>query len=94
MDVVAVLDHTRRMYSTYAVAGGVVQMWQWTALPRDFDLARDHVLAARKAGNAFTFYLDGAPVPRRDARILNGQIGVVTDNARVRYQGVAVSYTD
>ncbi len=92
--VVALLDHTRRMYSTYAVAGGVAQAWQRMALPRGFDLARDHVLAARKAGNAFTFYLDGVPVQRRDARILNGQIGVVTDNARVRYQGVAVSNTD
>jgi len=91
--VVAVVDPSRRVYGTYAIVDGTARAWRWTALPRGFDLARGHILAARKAGDTFTFYLDGAPVQRRDAPILNGQIGLLTDNASVRYQGVALSDT-
>jgi len=77
--------------ATYGVVDGVSPGgWRHTDLPRDFDPSRPHVIGARKSESVFTFSVDGSVLQTRTYPILNGQIGLLTEDTRAAYHDVAV----
>lgn len=92
-DVVVVLDLRRHVYTTDIVVNGTQQGWRETALPPSFNPQREHTLAVRKDSRVFMFFLDGMHMQTRLASLVNGQMGLLTSGARVRYRAVRVSGT-
>jgi len=84
-----------------AVAGPAqpenVQGFTW-CLPAGFDPARYHTLTVVKANPTFTFSLDGKQLQQRTFQgaspvLLNGQVGIVTEDTEANYRNVRVYNT-
>ncbi|MHB8735746.1 MAG: hypothetical protein ACYC6M_10630, partial [Terriglobales bacterium] len=88
------LDLQNKVIASYAVVGGVPQAWQNCPLPTGIVPASFNTLQVQKLGNVFTVTLNGAAVSGactgRALNLLNGQVGVVTEDTLANYRNVAV----
>lgn len=96
--VTAWIDRQYMVLATYAVVQGSVQSWQNANLPAGFDPTQFHTLSVRKTGATYTFFLDGAQLQQRTFPgtfpvLLNGQVGLITEDTQANYRNVTVSNT-
>ncbi len=85
-------DQSRWTLATYGIVDGVSSGgWKSTSLPHDFDPSQPHVITVRKCESVFTFSVDGSELQTRLYPILNGQIGLLTEDTRATFRDVAVS---
>lgn len=85
------IDRQYQVLATHAVVAGADQGWQNAALPAGFDPTVYHTVKVVKNGSSFSFYLDGALLQQRTFALLNGQIGLVTEDTTANYANVAVT---
>lgn len=92
------IDRKNRVLATHAVVQGVEQPWQNAALPGGFDPAVAHRLSVLKTGATYAFSLDGAVLQNRTFPgtfpvLLNGQVGLLTEDTTAVYTNLAVTET-
>jgi GH43 family beta-xylosidase len=94
--VAVFIDIRNRVLATYGVVQGVVAGWQNSPLPAGFSPTSYHRLAARKTGATYRFLLDGAQLQQRTFTgtfpvLLNGQVGLVTEDTKANYRNLAIT---
>jgi len=87
-----------KVLATFAVVQGVAAGWQNAALPSGFSGSSWHTLTVRKTGATYAFYLDDTKKQQRTFSgsfpvLLNGQVGLVTEDTKAAYRSLAVSAT-
>jgi GH43 family beta-xylosidase len=92
------IDRKYMVLATHAVVQGTEQAWQNAALPAGFDPTQYHRLTVVKSGATFTFSLDGKQLQQRTFSgtfpvLLNGQVGLVTEDTQASYRNVTISNT-
>ncbi|WP_163509249.1 glycoside hydrolase family 43 protein [Fodinicola acaciae] len=92
------IDRKNLVLATHAVVQGAEQPWQNAALPAGFDPAVAHRLSVLKTGATYAFSLDGAVLQTRTFPgtfpvLLNGQVGLVTEDSTAAYTNLAVTET-
>jgi hypothetical protein len=96
--VAVFIDIKYHVLATYAVVQGVVAGWQNSRLPAGFTPTYYHRLAVRKTGATYRFMLDGVQLQQRTFSgtfpvLLNGQVGLVTEDTKANYHRLAVTNT-
>jgi GH43 family beta-xylosidase len=89
--VTALIDRGAMLLATDGIVVGADQGWQNTPLAPGFDPALPHHLAVVKAGSQFTFFLDGRLMQERTFNLMDGQIGLVTEDTKANYTHVSVT---
>ncbi len=88
------IDPDAKTVSTYGVIEGALVPWAECQLPDSFNAQRAHLLSVRKTADVFQITMNGAPLTgacnARHFALLNGQIGLLTEDARVRYRNITV----
>lgn len=89
------IDRKYMVLATHAVVQGTEAAWQNAPLPAGFDPAAWHNLRVRKTGATYQFYLDGVLLQTRTFTggfpvLLNGQVGLVTEDTTANYRNLRV----
>ncbi len=88
--VLACLDQKKGVFVTNACIEGNWLHWQETDLPASFDLLQYHTLSAEKRGSTFIFFLDGLIQQTRVFPIVNGQVGLMTDDTAANFRNLII----
>jgi GH43 family beta-xylosidase len=96
--VAVFIDLKYRVLATYAVVQGAPAGWQNAPLPAGFRAGDFHKLSVRKTGATYRFSLDGVQLAQRTFTgtfpvLLNGQVGLVTEDTKANYRNLAVTDT-
>lgn len=96
--VAAFIDIKHRVLATFAVVQGVAAAWQNAALPAGFDATSFHRLSVRKTAATYQFSLDGVLMQQRTFTgtapvLLNGQVGLVTEDTKANYRNLTITDT-
>jgi hypothetical protein len=97
--VAVFIDIKNRVLATYAVVQGIAAGWQNSPLPAGFSAASYHRLAVRKTGATYWFLLDGVQLQQRTFTgtfpvLLNGQVGLVSEDTKANYRNLAITDTN
>lgn len=88
------IDERNRVVATYGVIGGTVRDWANCAMPPSNGPSSINTLEVRKAGKIFAVFLNGVHLDGscndRTFDILNGQVGLVTEDTRAAYRNIRV----
>lgn len=91
------IDIKNSVVASYAVVGGSAQGWANCSLPSGFVPGNVNTLQVQKAGNVFNISLNGTALSGacngRSFTMLNGQIGLVTEDTLANYSSVTVTNT-
>ncbi|ROT29402.1 family 43 glycosylhydrolase [Micromonospora sp. HM5-17] len=96
--VAVFIDIKYRVLATFAVVQGVPAGWQNAPLPAGFVATSYHRLTVRKTGATYRFLLDGKQLQQRTFSgefpvLLNGQVGLVTEDTKANYRNLAITDT-
>jgi GH43 family beta-xylosidase len=96
--VAVFIDIKYQVLATYAVVQGTAAGWQNAPLPAGFTANAYHRLSVRKTGGTYAFSLDGVVLQNRTFSgtfpvLLNGQVGLVTEDTEANYRNLAVTNT-
>jgi GH43 family beta-xylosidase len=96
--VVVFIDIKYQVLASYAVVQGVAAGWQNAALPAGFVATDFHRLSVGKTGATYRFSLDGVQLQQRTFTgtfpvLLNGQVGLVTEDTTANYRNLAITDT-
>jgi hypothetical protein len=80
------IDPTSHNYVTHGKAGGADLGWNNIALPGGFNQNAYHTISVTRAGNVFSFYLDGALQQTRTMAVGNGQPGLVSEDYAANFR--------
>lgn len=82
---VAFIDVKNRRFSTSAVVAGQDAGWQHTSWPIGFNPTLFNTIRVAKDAGSQSFYLNGVLMQTRSIAITDGQIGLVTEDAKSYY---------
>ncbi len=90
------IDRKNNVLATHAVVQGTEQPWQNANLPAGFDPTVAHRLSVLKTGASYEFSLDGTVMQQRTFSgtfpvLLNGQVGLVTEDSTAAYTNLAIT---
>jgi hypothetical protein len=91
------IDIKNKVVASYAVVNGSAQGWANCALPLGFVPSSANTLQIVKTGNVFNISLNGSALSGactgRSFSLLNGQVGLVTEDTEANYSNVTITNT-